>query len=623
MLEDGEELDEEFQQTADEETQSPEPYKEPISTEHQSPSPNKDDLEPSNAKKSADSQDASDSESSSCSETFKPYDNFVAEDNWVKHEEAATSYVYLRGAVEVYAEENAEHKAQTNTTLSHTIDLIDTINKARTSLNALSTQCANISESLKEDPDLREINFPSLQERIIAIENSQVTMQADIYSIKGTDPDAPVLMPFKINGKLYHLTNKEIHAHMELEEQKKKVDQEAKLLALSKSELIKVVTEVTSLHKSQTQEVQSNTVQALKVDSIVMENTCYGKENSNSETASSKSVKESSLNYATKDVHAIKYKIQMTNKYFAEYTGIKVKQFRDTLLQLMGNVKKFVAERTLHQRQCDRRLNKIHIQTQKSKIDTGKVVYVDLVVTESSGTESEVQDDSSRSRNDIDADNADIRPIYDVEPMAEVQLSAECSIFAIGQQYIKPPKIINEGRVDHNKPVEQKSHTQKPIRQIFKGHRFSPNKTSAVYEKTSPRSDLRWKPTGRIFKTVGLRWVPMGKILASYTSKDDSEPTHGSNVDIPNIYESKQTLNLSAGTSINVQKEQNFDLSAELESLFGPLFDEYFNGENQVVSRSSTITTADTSDKRQQQPDLTSSTSTIATTVTVDGNIDI
>ncbi|GJW99543.1 retrovirus-related pol polyprotein from transposon TNT 1-94 [Tanacetum coccineum] len=61
----------------------------------------------------------------------------------------------------------------------------------------------------------------------------------------------------------------------------------------------------------------------------------------------------------------------------------------------------------------------------------------------------------------------------------------------------------------------------------------------------------------------------------------------------------------------------------ELESLFGPLFDEYFNGENQVVSKSSAVTTADASDKRQQQPDSTSSTSTLATTVTADGNFDL
>ncbi|GJZ94191.1 hypothetical protein Tco_0666394 [Tanacetum coccineum] len=129
------------------------------------------------------------------------------------------------------------------------------------------------------------------------------------------------------------------------------------------------------------------------------------------------------------------------------------------------------------------------------------------------------------------------------------------------------------------------NHTQKPGRQIFTEHGFSPNKTSAVYEITSPRSDLRWKPTG---------------------------------------------------TSINVQKEQSLDLSAEvhqavetvttsneLDLLFGPLFDEYFNGENQVVLKSSAVTTTDASNKRQQQPDSTSSTSTLATTVTANGNFDL
>ncbi|GKB67459.1 hypothetical protein Tco_0928871 [Tanacetum coccineum] len=64
-------------------------------------------------------------------------------------------------------------------------------------------------------------------------------------------------------------------------------------------------------------------------------------------------------------------------------------------------------------------------------------------------------------------------------------------------------------------------------------------------------------------------------------------------------------------------------LMIELESLFGPLFNEYFNGENQVISKSSDVTTADVSDKRQQQPDSTSSTSTLATTVIADGNFDL
>ncbi|GKC32029.1 hypothetical protein Tco_1039323 [Tanacetum coccineum] len=197
-------------------------------------------------------------------------------------------------------------------------------------------------------------------------------------------------------------------------------------------------------------------------------------------------------------------------------------------------------------------------------------------------------------------------------------------------------KTQSNKTTNSNKPVDQKSHTQKPGRQIFTGHRFSPNKTSAVYEKTSPRSDLRWKPTGRIFKFVGLRWIPTGKLFDSCTSKVDSESPHGSNVDILNIHECKQTLDVSAGTSINVQKEQSLDLSAdghqaaetvttsnELDLLFGPLLDEYFNGENQVVLKSSVVTTTDASNKRQQQPDSTSSTSTLATTVSADGNFDL
>ncbi|GJU09029.1 hypothetical protein Tco_1125459 [Tanacetum coccineum] len=63
--------------------------------------------------------------------------------------------------------------------------------------------------------------------------------------------------------------------------------------------------------------------------------------------------------------------------------------------------------------------------------------------------------------------------------------------------------------------------------------------------------------------------------------------------------------------------------SNELDLLFGPLFDEYFNGENQVVSKSSAVTAADASNKSQQQPDSTSSASPLATTVSADENFDL
>ncbi|GJS96872.1 hypothetical protein Tco_0803840 [Tanacetum coccineum] len=124
-------------------------------------------------------------------------------------------------------------------------------------------------------------------------------------------------------------------------------------------------------------------------------------------------------------------------------------------------------------------------------------------------------------------------------------------------------KVPSYKTTNRNRPVEQISIAKKPERQILIGHRFSIKKTSNVHEKTkTPRSCLRWKPTSIIFKTVGLRWVPTGKIFTSSTTKVDSEPPNGSNKDINNQYGcehtldvSVSTLNLSVGTSFNLKKE--------------------------------------------------------------------
>nr|GEZ15576.1 hypothetical protein [Tanacetum cinerariifolium] len=94
-----------------------------------------------------------------------------------------------------------------------------------------------------------------------------------------------------------------------------------------------------------------------------------------------------------------------------------------------------------------------------------------------------------------------------------------------------------------NKLVEPKSHTRKPDRQIAIGQRFSLNKSFVVRKKpNTPRSCLRWIPTGRIFKTAGLRWIPTGNMFIDSTTKVDSEPPNGSNEDITNPYECKQSL---------------------------------------------------------------------------------
>ncbi|GJX77658.1 hypothetical protein Tco_0324469 [Tanacetum coccineum] len=452
--------------------------------------------------------------------------------------------------------------------------------------------------------------------------------------------------------------------------------------------------------------------------------------------------------------------VVMTRNYLLQYTQLEIPEFHDTLMQHMESM-----------------------QTIKEKVDTSNAMDASMVDTESSGIESKKQDTSSRSGNDAHVDDADIRPIYDEELMAEVQTTAKINVFAIRQQHTEQPKFNNEGeekgfaiaalknelrkltgnnvntkfakssilrklilqphrnqsvvrqptafkserpriskqrfasQVDvnndlskpvtthylpkeresavakphhmiapgssryssndmvHNhyleeakrnsepsvmpsarsqsttngskpkprinnqksrnwpasksscvttktvpiaehsrnsrsfsdskhfvcstcqkcvfnanhdscvtkflnevnsrakvpshktttryKPVEQTSFAKKPERQIPKRHRSSIKKTSVVHEKTmTPRSCLRWKPTGKIFKTVGLRWVPTGKIFTSSTTKVDSEPTNGSNDDITNQYACKQTLdvsagtlNIHAGTSLNPTKE--------------------------------------------------------------------
>ncbi|GJR86833.1 hypothetical protein Tco_0210844 [Tanacetum coccineum] len=420
--------------------------------------------------------------------------------------------------------------------------------------------------------------------------------------------------------------------------------------------------------------------------------------------------------------------------------------FKRAFATLFGqDVETFTGTMFLNMDQIEKQLDNVNIKedwihgcinTTEEKVDTSKALDASLVDIESSGTKSKEQDTSSRSGNDAHADNADIRPIYDEEQMAEVQKTAEINVFATGQHHTKQPEFNNEGEprfvsqvdvnndlpkpvtthylpkeieyavakphhmiapglsryssndmvhnhyleeakkktqessrnsrpsvmpsaksqstvngskpkprinnqtsrnwpasknsyvmtktmpiaehsrnsrnfsdskhfifstcqkcvfnanhdscvtkflnevnsrakvpsnttTNRNKPVEQTSFEKKPERQIPKGHRFSIKKTTVVHEKTMTlRSCLRWKPTGKIFKTVGLRWVPTRKIFTSSTTKVDSEPPNGSNEDITNLYECEQTLNVSAGMTSdhNSLELEIHDHSNELSS---------------------------------------------------------
>ncbi|GKC08571.1 hypothetical protein Tco_1000181, partial [Tanacetum coccineum] len=137
--------------------------------------------------------------------------------------------------------------------------------------------------------------------------------------------------------------------------------------------------------------------------------------------------------------------IVMTRNYFLEYTRLDIPEFYDTLIQNMDYVKKSIDKRALHKMEYNSRVNERQIQTTEEKIDTSNAfdaLDASSVIIESNGTESQKQDTSSRSGND-----ADIRPIYDEEPMAEVQTTAEINVFATGQQHTEQPEFNNEGEV--------------------------------------------------------------------------------------------------------------------------------------------------------------------------------
>ncbi|GKB34044.1 hypothetical protein Tco_0878986 [Tanacetum coccineum] len=128
--------------------------------------------------------------------------------------------------------------------------------------------------------------------------------------------------------------------------------------------------------------------------------------------------------------------VVMTRNYFLQYTQLAIPEFRDTLIQHMESVKKSIDERAKHKEEYNSWVNERQMQTTEDKVDSSKALDASLVDTESSGTTLKEQDTSSRSGNDAHADDADIRPIYDEEPMAEVQTTAEINVFAIGQHNI-------------------------------------------------------------------------------------------------------------------------------------------------------------------------------------------
>ncbi|GJS72724.1 hypothetical protein Tco_0705565, partial [Tanacetum coccineum] len=206
--------------------------------------------------------------------------------------------------------------------------------------------------------------------------------------------------------------------------------------------------------------------------------------------------------------------VVMTRNYFLQYTLLEIPEFHDTLIQHMKSVKKSIDKRALHKRE----------------------------------TESKEQDTSSISGNDANADDANIRPIYDEEPMAEFAKSSILGKPVLqphrNQSVVRQPTAFKSERPRISKPrlaskVDVNNDLSKPV---------------TIHYLPKEKESVVAKPHHMI--APGLpRWVPTGKIFTSSTTKVDSEPINGSNDDITNQYKCEQTLNVSVVT---------LNLSAEL-----------------------------------------------------------
>ncbi|GJW46973.1 RNA-directed DNA polymerase, eukaryota [Tanacetum coccineum] len=182
--------------------------------------------------------------------------------------------------------------------------------------------------------------------------------------------------------------------------------------------------------------------------------------------------------------------VDMTRNKFLKYTRLDIPEFRDTLIQHMESVKKSIGERAQHKMEYESRLI---IESNSDRIKRSRIQAAD--------------------QNDAHVDNADIRPINNEEPMAEVQTTAEINIFATGQQHTEQPEFNNEGKVDQN---------------AKQCHDIRPLPAKLTDDKTIELSDQSLE-----------------------SENVESEAPNGSNADITNQCESKQALDVSAGTLLS------------------------------------------------------------------------
>ncbi|GJY33393.1 hypothetical protein Tco_0417862 [Tanacetum coccineum] len=198
----------------------------------------------------------------------------------------------------------------------------------------------------------------------------------------------------------------------------------------------------------------------------------------------------------------------------------------------------------------------LSIQNRRAYEESKEVIPRSIKQTSDKGMQLEIlknrmfMQSNTRCQEQKVADDANIRPFYDEEPMTEVQLTAECNIFAIGQQHTEQPEIINEGRVDQ---YPEKCQVKSPILD----------------------SSLCGFLPGESYSTLA-------QAQSMAAEKADISET------IVKVFKPHTTVS----TEVH-QAAETVTKSNELDLLIRSFVRRIFNGENQVVLKSSAVTTTD------------------------------
>ncbi|GJT12085.1 retrovirus-related pol polyprotein from transposon TNT 1-94 [Tanacetum coccineum] len=201
----------------------------------------------------------------------------------------------------------------------------------------------------------------------------------------------------------------------------------------------------------------------------------------------------------------------------------------------MESVKKSIDERVQHQRDYDRRMNERHMQSKEGKVDSSKALDAGLVVTESNETESERHVSSSRSKNDTHAEDVDIKPMNDNEPMAEVQLTAQHNVLANEQQHSMQSEPIYD---THLLEKVDRNITHGSTNMCHRGGEIDQN--AEKYQVSCPLPDLSFdnmtteflnQSLDKTIENADLKAQIQEKVFANVALKNELRKLKGNNMD--------------------------------------------------------------------------------------------